>query len=84
MNSKEMRAINTDRIIHKIAEENGVTSEEVKQDMQTALSEGFNNPDPQVRAIWEQIPREGEMPTIEEFLLWASQRAKSHPNKFQT
>ena len=46
--------------------------------MQTALSEGFNNPDPQVRTIWEQIPREGEMPTLEEFLFWASQRVRLH------
>ena len=78
MNNKKIRNINTDLIIREIAEENGVTPEDVRKDMQTALSEGFNNPDPQVRAIWEQIPRAGEMPTIEEFLLWASQRAKSH------
>ncbi len=78
MNNKKIRNINTDLIIREIAEENGVTPEDVRKDMQTALGEGFNNPDPQVRAIWEKIPREGEMPTIEEFLLWASQHVKSH------
>ena len=67
--------VNTARIIRKIAEENGVTPAEVREDMLTAIREGFTNPDPQVQSVWSSIPRKGEMPTIEELLAWAAKRA---------
>lgn len=75
MNRKTTGNINTKRIIQKIAEENGVPPVEVRQDMLAAIRDGFNNPDPQVHAVWSSIPCEGEMPTIEELLSWAAKRS---------
>lgn len=77
MNQKTTETINTQLIIRKIAEENGVTPAEVRQEMLAALREGFHNPDPQVQAVWKEIPCKGDMPTIEEFLTWAAQRVAS-------
>lgn len=35
-----------------------------------AMTEGFNSKDPSARAMWAQIPCEGEMPTPEELIAW--------------
>lgn len=39
-----------------------------------AMSEGFNSKDPAARAMWAQIPCEGEIPTPEELIAWVGKR----------
>ena len=43
---------------------------EVRTAMIEAMTEGFNSKDPSARAMWAQIPCEGEMPTPEELIAW--------------
>jgi len=42
-------------ILKIIAQENGVTAEEVEREMQAAISVGFSNSDPEVRKEWEKM-----------------------------
>lgn len=60
--------------ISAIAEKNGVSEKEVRDEMQKAMQEGINNPDPEIRAEWDSIPRSGDELTVEEFIVWAKNR----------
>lgn len=57
-----------ERVIRVIAERNHTTPEQVRREMQEAMEEGMNNPDPKVQAAWKKIPHKGEAVTLEEFL----------------
>jgi hypothetical protein len=41
---------------------------EVRRDIQEALGEGWNNPDPGVQEYWRKIPSRYEKPTLEEVI----------------
>ena len=62
------------RAIEKVARREHKAVEEVRADMIEAMSEGFNSKDPSARAMWTQIPCEGEMPTPEELIAWVGKR----------
>lgn len=62
------------RIISQIAIQEGISKREVQNAMQEAINAGFENPDPLVRARWEQISIEGKAPTPEAVILWAISR----------
>jgi len=63
MNQKQFK-----KILHQIAADNNVTVEEVRRDMEFAMNEAKNNPDPTAQAKWAAIPCKGESPTLEEFI----------------
>lgn len=56
------------KILQKIALENGVSVAEVRKDIQEALDLGWNNPDPKVQEYWKSIPCRGKMPKLEEVI----------------
>ena len=60
--------INYSEIIQKIAEQDGVSEEEVCEKMKLAISIGFNNLDPRVQEFWRRVAPDGEMPTPEQFI----------------
>ena len=62
------------RAIEKVARREHKAVEEVRADMIEAMSEGFNSKDPAARAMWAQIPCEGERPTPEELIAWVGKR----------
>ncbi len=62
------------RAIEKVARREHKAVEEVRADMIEAMSEGFNSKDPAARAMWAQIPCEGEIPTPEELIAWVGKR----------
>lgn len=62
-------------IIERIAAENNITADEVRRQMKLAMLSGMINQDPNVQALWKEIPCEGEVPTPEEFILWAAKRS---------
>lgn len=68
-------------VIEIIAKREGVSAQEVKAAMQEAIQEGFNNLDPAVREQWAQIPIEGDVPTPEEVIFWASCKCNSTKRK---
>ena len=62
-----------EKIYKRIAEEFGVTVEEVKRDMEEALQLTYADPNCEASAI----PRMGSVPTIDEFVDYAAARVKS-------
>lgn len=66
-------------IYRKIAKEHGVSVAEVKRDMQAAIVHAYTHPpnDGVIGAYQNQVPRKGEIPTTEEFIKYATKKAKS-------
>ena len=62
------------RAIEKVARREHKAVEEDRADMIEAMTEGFNSKDPAARAMWAQIPCEGEIPTPEELIAWVGKR----------
>ena len=63
--------MNMKKILKRIAKENGVTVEEVREEMQKAITEAWKNPpaDGGVTAAYQRkVPCKGEVPTPEELL----------------
>ena len=49
-------------INEKIAEKYNTTPEEVRREMQIAIDEGFDNPDPAVQEEWKKMTLKGDSP----------------------
>lgn len=62
--------------IKKIAEKEGVTVEQVRTQMKIAMLNGLCSDDPKIKAYWQSIPREGEVPTPEEFIAFTAGSVK--------
>lgn len=58
-----------ERIYRKIAEEEGVSVEKVKKEMQAAINMAYQNPTKQVAAYQAQVKRKGAVPTVDELIL---------------
>jgi len=59
-------------IIRKIAKENGVSVAEARREMQAAINETYKNPNAAALAV----PRKGDVPTPEEFIVYVAQRVR--------
>ena len=64
------------RVFAEIALKNGVSVAEVRKEIQAALDEGMKNPDPNVQAYWNSIPRKGDKPTAQEVITYFSNQIK--------
>ena len=62
--------MNTKAIIRQIAREHGVTSDEVKRDMQFAIRKAMQSTDHVAREHWKKISPDGSEPSIEQFLTY--------------
>lgn len=62
-------------LIH-IAAAHGTSLTEVRHDIQSALDEGWNNPDPKVQEYWRKIPSRREKPTLEEVIEFMAKEIK--------
>ena len=52
----------------QIAATYGVSVADVRRDIQEALDDGWNNPNPEVHEYWRKIPSRYEKPTLEEVI----------------
>jgi len=69
--SKKMEG-KMEKIIEQIARQHGVTPEEVRREMAAALGMAYANPSSeQIAKQQAQVPREGDVPTLEEFIQYA-------------
>jgi citrate synthase len=57
-----------EQLLEKVAHNMGMSKEEVRREMENAVTEAMNDPDPMVRMRWNFVPRKGEKPTLEEFI----------------
>lgn len=71
------------KIYQEIAKQNGVTVEEAKREMQAAIDAAYNSPNnnDMTRAYQDKVPRKGEVPTVDEFILYMAERAKKNKRK---
>ena len=63
MNQKEIT-----EALQQIANNKGCTPEEARRGIQLAIDAARENPDPNVRAVWESFPHEGEELTPEDII----------------
>ena len=71
MDRKKMRI--AESALRQIAEREGKTVDDIREDIRAAIAEGRKNPDEHVRALWQDIPCEGTEPTPEEVILYLAQ-----------
>ncbi len=55
-------------MLQQLAKKNGMTTDQVLQEMEAAIDAGWSNPDPAVQAAWKKLPFDGK-PSVSEFIL---------------
>lgn len=70
LNKKKQRI--AENAIRKIAEREGVTTEYVRKQMKIAMINGLCSTDPKIKAFWDRIPKEKDIPTLEELIIYVS------------
>lgn len=65
-------------IYHKIAKQNGVSVKEVKEEMQKALDDAWDNPDKSADVRFNQLKLspDGKKPSVDEFIRYCSSKIK--------
>ena len=63
-----------DKLKMKIAED-GESVESVRRNIQIAMVNGLASTDADVQRFWQSVPREGELPTPEELILYIAEVA---------
>lgn len=56
--------------LKKVAEQEGISVEEVRREIQKAINIAMQNPDPDIQRFWRSIPSKGAKPTPEETVLF--------------
>ena len=65
-----MKNSRADKAISQVAQSHHVSEDTVRKEMKEAISEALSSPDPEVQALWKQIPCAGETPEPEELIDW--------------
>lgn len=58
-----------EKILAKIAKDNGTTPEAVLRDMQEAIDAAYDHHDADAQPLWDMMTFKGDRPTPEEFIL---------------
>lgn len=58
------------RSLQRVAQQQGITIEQVIEDINEVIQIGMANPDPVVKARWDLIPRVGNAPTAVELVAY--------------
>ena len=69
------------RAIERIAKENHTTVEEVRLQIKISMINGLVSSDPKVKAYWQSIPCEGDVPTPEEFIAYTADIVRKQRRK---
>lgn len=62
------------KIFRKIARENHMTVDDVKKEISDVIDHGLNNPDPEIRKVWESMSDTGGKPTPEDVIKFMTQK----------
>ncbi len=54
--------------LRAIADQEGITEDDVRNEIAYAISLALKSNDPKVQNFWKKIPCEGESPTVEEII----------------
>lgn len=74
--SKTAKRIVAENAIRKIAERDGVSTEYVRKQIQIAMLNGLCSTDPKIKAFWDAVPCEKDIPTPEELILYISEMVR--------
>lgn len=66
------------RAFEKIAKSEGISVNEVKQEIQKAIDDAIQSDDPAVQAYWKKMKYKGEKPTPEEVVLYIARQVKAY------
>lgn len=55
-------------ILHQIAQQEGISEDEVREQIAYAISLALKSENPKAQQFWKDIPCESETPTIEEVI----------------
>ena len=58
------------QVLERVAEHNGTSVEEVRQEISRAIEIGMRNPDSTIQKKWAEIPSEGDIPTADELICY--------------
>ena len=74
---------NIESILNIVAEQNGVTGEEVKREIQAIIDELYESDDPAIKAKWHCMTVNGQKPSIEQLIIYCANRVniQSKPEK---
>ena len=76
--TKEDDIMSMRKIYRKIAKEHGVSPKEVREEIQAAITQAYENPpDDNITVAYQnRVPRRGKIPTPEEFIRYAANQLK--------
>ena len=64
----ERKRMSAEQALQEVARQNNTTVEEVRKEIKLAMLVGLCNPDPNVQAMWKEVPCAGDVPTPEELI----------------
>ena len=70
-----MKAINTKKLIKEVAKANGKTPAEIRAGIEEVIDDCWNNPNPEIHALWSSMSPTGTRPTVEQCILYLSAMA---------
>ncbi|MCL2797440.1 MAG: sporulation initiation factor Spo0A C-terminal domain-containing protein [Firmicutes bacterium] len=62
-----------ERIFEAVAKKYGVSSDDLKRDIRTAIEAAYENPNPEAN----KVPRKGAIPTVDEIMEYASKKLRT-------
>ena len=60
--------------LSQVAEKNHTTVEEVRREIALAIQLAMENPSPETKTIWQELPHTGDAPAPEEVIAYAVRR----------
>ena len=70
----------TETALRKVAEENGVSLEEVRRDIQAIIDDLYNSDDPEIKSKWRSITETGQKPTVEQMIEYLTAKVTRQMN----
>lgn len=70
-----MKALNTSKLLKKVAKEYGKTPAEIRAGIEEVIDNCWSNPDPEIHELWKSMSPRGTRPTVEECILYLSAMA---------
>lgn len=64
------------KALMKLAKQKGVPVEQVRREIEKAMFLGLVNQEWAVRQTWQSIPKEGQVPTVEEVIIHLAKRSR--------
>ena len=71
---------NTEAALRKVAEENGVSVEEVRREIQAIIDDLYNSDDPEIKNKWHSITETGQKPTVEQMIEYLTAKVTNQMN----